>query len=339
MTLNQALNWANQELKKTGLPRHTSTLGRGVPRNDNIILDAEILLSFVLKKDKAFLYSYPEKSIMDQQLTKYKKYINFRSKGKPVAYLTEHKQFYGLDFGINKNVLIPRPETELIVEEVIKQLTTNKQQPTIIIDIGTGSGCIPISIFKKLPNSYKLRTKFVATDISPKALSVARRNARLHKLDKKIKFIQGSLLEPIIKLINNGKIEQLSNIILTANLPYLPYKIYRQNYTQLKYEPKSALLAKNNGLEYYEKLLKQLKKFKIYRPAGDPPSPNNKINNYPWGDNLKFIIYLEILPFQAKPLTQLVHNFLPLAKITTRKDLTGQKRIFIVKLINKNHPS
>ncbi|MFH1226121.1 MAG: HemK/PrmC family methyltransferase, partial [bacterium] len=117
---------------------------------DSAFLDADILLAFTLKKPKEFLYSYPEKKLTKNQLAKFNQLINRRAKREPVAYLINRKEFYGLDFYVDKNVLIPRPLTETLVEEIIKKV---KNKKVVIADIGTGSGCIAITLKKHLPQA------------------------------------------------------------------------------------------------------------------------------------------------------------------------------------------
>ncbi|MBU4482316.1 peptide chain release factor N(5)-glutamine methyltransferase, partial [Patescibacteria group bacterium] len=172
MQINQALKFAIKDKKLSNL-------------------DAEVLLCFVIKKDKAFIYSHPEFELNKTQENKFKKFIARRIQGEPVAYVTEHKEFYGLDFLVNKNVLIPRPETEILVEESLTRLRSLKTLcrsllrqgyggqaggQAFVLEIGTGSGCIIISIIKRIMN-YELGIKGFATDISKKALNVAIKNS------------------------------------------------------------------------------------------------------------------------------------------------------------------
>ncbi|MCG2695389.1 peptide chain release factor N(5)-glutamine methyltransferase [Candidatus Parcubacteria bacterium] len=248
MTISQALNNAVEKLKQAKIP---------TPR-----LDAEILLFHVLKKPREYLFTYPNHKISKSIVARYALRVMRRIKGEPIAYITGRKEFYGLDFFVNKNVLVPRPETELMVDEALR-ITRNPAnalqggagaQRITLIDIGAGSGCIIISLIKELtkskfPPAIFCGIKFLATDISKPALTIARKNAKLHKVDKKInpaplgqsynknnvndninnnkklpqrcgvKFLHGNLLEPIIK---NKKFSLLtSNFLLLANLPYL----------------------------------------------------------------------------------------------------------------------
>lgn len=214
-------------------------------------LDAEILLTYVLKKPKEFLYTHLDKEIISQTISRhYSNMLRRRKIREPIAYIIGYKEFYGLDFKVNKSTLIPRPDTELIIDEVIKIIArSTRQSPITIADIGTGSGCIAITLAKIL---YTQVQYIYATDISKNALIVARKNARRHRVSKKIKFLQGSLLTPL----KNKKID-----ILVANLPYLSKQAIKKYYTQcpdLSYEPKHALFAKEHGSYWYNRLFHQL---------------------------------------------------------------------------------
>ena len=194
------------------------------------ILDAEVLLSFVLKQPKEYLYTHPEQPLTDQQTQTVQALVKRRSAGEPVAYLTNHKEFYGRDFYVDQRVLIPRPETELMID-LIKHYA---QPQDSIADIGTGSGCIAITLAKEL-----LNVTINATDISTVALAVAKKNATSHNVE--INFHHGNLLEPI----KNKKID-----IIVANLPYLN--------AALPHEPAQAFLAGKDGLDLYRQLFTQI---------------------------------------------------------------------------------
>lgn len=230
MFIKEALNWAENKLKKLASPQ----------------LDAEVLLSFVLKKEKTFLFTYPENKLTNKQINKFKLLINKRVKNYPVAYLINHKEFFGLNFYVDQRVLIPRPDTEIMVEQAFKLIEKYKLKS--VADIGTGSGCLAITIKKRHP-----KLDVYASDISLPALQVAKKNARLN--NTKIIFKPGDLLTPYKHL----KID-----MFLANLPYLSQEIYHQAKT-IKYEPKSALFAKKHGLEYIEATITNLKKLK-YKP-------------------------------------------------------------------------
>lgn len=161
------------------------------PTSPSPELDAKVLIQHVLAKDAAFVISNPKMPLTNTQYSRLRRLINRRVKGEPIAYITGHKEFYGLDFYVNKNVLIPRPETENLIEEAIKFVgsrlsvvsgekpQTTNHQPLTILDMGTGSGCMIIFLAKELDRLYGLSTfDLYASDISPKALRVARKNAK-----------------------------------------------------------------------------------------------------------------------------------------------------------------
>jgi release factor glutamine methyltransferase len=281
MTIKEALKLGNKKLGKQNK-------------------DAEILLSLVLRKNKEFLFTYPERNLTKNQIERYRNFIIRRYKGEPVAYLTGHKEFFGLDFIVNKKVLIPRPETELIVEEALK-LTKNKKQPIIIIDVGTGSGCIIISLAKKLISGVL----FFGADISKEALSIAKKNAKFNKVDKKIKFICSDLL----KSSTSNSWDCNSRVIITANLPYLtPAQI--KSSPSIKYEPRLALAAGYDGLKYYKELFGEIKN-KFFLDSGS------------------LTLLCEIDPGQTEKIKKLANEFFG-GKIKIIKDLSKKDRICLI---------
>ena len=306
MTINQALITATQKLQKNKIP--------------NFNMDAEILLLHILKKPREYLFTYPEKKLTKIQITNYKLQITRRIKGEPIAYITGHKEFYGLDFFVNKNVLVPRPETELMVDEILKeaeplQFCKNRRDSasSCIIDIGTGSGCIIIALAKKL-SSFN----FFAADISSKALYIAKKNAKLHHVDKKIKFFHGNLLKPIIhksKILNHK-----SKIIITANLPY-GWNSWKNNCSMdtigLKFEPQIALFTEKKGLKIIENLFKQIKQI---------------INSQKINFNSDLFIFIEFDPRQTITLKRLIKKNLLGAKFQIKKDLRGHDRLACISL-------
>jgi release factor glutamine methyltransferase len=257
-------------------------------------LDIEILLSHALNKPKEYLYEYPEKKLSAKQLNEFKKLFSRRQKGEPIAYILGSKEFYDLKFKVNKNVLIPRPETEILVDEVItfvKAQGSGLRAQGNIIDVGTGSGAIIISLAKNL------RGKFYATEISSKALTIAKQNAKLNKVN--IKFFKGNLLQPF-----SFELRALSpELIIVANLPYLTAKELQN--PNLKFEPKVALNGGQNGLEYFYELFDQIEKYKIKPQA----------------------IFLEIGWNQAAKIMQMVKKVLPNYKFEIKKDLSRFDRI------------
>ncbi|MEK7508532.1 MAG: peptide chain release factor N(5)-glutamine methyltransferase [Patescibacteria group bacterium] len=280
------------------------------------ILDGEVLLSSVLNKPREYLLTYPEKKLTTTQEKKFRQLVARRAHGEPIAYLTVHKEFYGLDFIVNKNVLIPRPETELLVEETIKRIRNYElgiRERIVLIDVGTGSGCIPIAIAKNTPNK---NLKVLATDISAAALKVARQNAKKNSV--KIKFYRGNLLSPLIH--NSSFLIPASSYIITANLPYLTKKQICEKSIQC--EPRSALYGGRNGLEYYEKLFKQI----------------SQLGAQVFGCSSVQVL-LEIDPSQTSKIKKLIKKYLPTAKTEIKKDLAGHNRVVCASLTFSVEPA
>jgi len=237
-------------------------------------LDAALIVGFVLKKPKEYLFAHTEASATPRQRQKIQNLIFHRARGCPIAYLTNQKEFYGLNFFVDKNVLIPRPKTELLVEKALAIVAENFSGRTVnIADIGTGSGCIAVILANQAPN-----TRLFAVDVSARALSVAKHNAKNHGVSKKIKFYRGDLLTPI----KHKRID-----ILVANLPYLrPSQIKGD----IKFEPRRALVGGRNGLCFIKKLFQQITALK------SPP---------------RFVI-LEVDGDQIKTVKRLARKLLPI---------------------------
>jgi release factor glutamine methyltransferase len=282
-------------------------------------LDLELLFSFVLNKPREFVLAHPEQKIIATHNSQLDSLIKRRTKGEPIAYLIGKKEFYGLEFSVNKNTLIPRPETELLVELAlgkVRSMLRSKLRSIKIVDVGTGSGNILISIAHNIKHETYNNTNFYGIDISRKALLTAKKNARNHKLNQKVKFIHGNLLDPIIKNCSMLHVPCLpagrqGSMIILANLPYLSSEIYSFSTKDVRlYEPKTALYSPQKGLNHYIKLLKQLAKF---------PATNT-------------ICYLEISPEQKPLLSEIIKRILPSAKIVFRKDLSGKWRVCQVEI-------
>lgn len=282
-------------------------------------LDLDLIISHVIKKPREFVLAHPEKTLSKNQETKIKRFIKRRIKNEPLAYILGHKEFYGLDFLVDKSTLIPRPETELLVGLVLSSVSS--QQSTeknnfSVIDVGTGSGNIIVSIAKKITDDQLSMTdlNYFAVDISKEALRVARKNISKHELKNKIKVIHSSLLDFIFK--NKNYRLKTKNLIIIANLPYLSEKIYSVTAPNVKnFEPKSALLSSNHGLAHYENLLKQIKKL------ASVISHQSSV-----------ISYMEISPEQKSLLSKLIKEILPQAKIKFYRDLSKKWRACQVKI-------
>lgn len=280
--------------------------------NQYLVKDKELILAHVLNKSRAFILAHSDYKLSKNEQNSFNRLIHRRLKGEPLAYVLGEQEFYGLPFKVNKHVLIPRPETEQIVE----QITNNKQQTTnsIIIDVGTGSGAIIVSIARNLKNK---NAKFFAIDISSKALVVAKQNAKLNKVDKQIAFLKGNLLKPFLAnlkikdYLQNYKIKN-SKIIITANLPYLKTSLLGLTKSQkhdLSFEPRLALVAGADGLKYYRLLCKQIQKIKKLYPEID------------------IELLTEIDPDQVKPMKQI---FSFAKNIKVKKDFRKLDRLCII---------
>ena len=212
--------------------------------NELAKLDSEILLSKVISKDRKYLILNPEKKINEENSKLFYNLIERRKKGEPIAYIIKKKEFWKHDFYIDKNVLIPRPDTELIVEEVLKLY--NPKHKLSLLDIGTGSGCILISILRERKNFFG-----VGIDISKKALNVARFNAKIHHLENRTKFYKSDVDKFLF-----GKYD-----LIISNPPY----IKKQDFKYLErdvvgYEPKLAL---DGGQDGYSKITKVISRASI----------------------------------------------------------------------------
>ena len=204
-------------------------------------LDSELLLSKALNKKREYLFLNSKETISDNSIDKFQNLINRRKNNEPVAYILNYKEFWRNNFYVNKNVLIPRPDTEILVEQVIKLYS--REQKLSILDIGTGSGCIIISILKE-------RQKFSgsAIDISKKALNIAKYNAKIHHLNNRIKFYKSS--------VDNFFKHKYDLII--SNPPYISsLKLKYLEKDILGFEPIQALKGGMNGFNIIRKIIKQ----------------------------------------------------------------------------------
>ena len=227
-TIGRLLDWTTDYLKKYAI--------------EHPHLEAEILLSHTLKVPRINLYTDYERVISPEKLAEFKKLILRRSQREPLPYITGKAWFMSLEFEVSPEVLIPRPETEKLVEVVIELAKTSNLE--LLADIGTGSGCIAVSLAKYLPHVF-----IYATDISEKAIEIARANAEKHQVADKINFLKGNLLEPLSK-------EKFDLIVF--NPPYVKTAELKELQPEIKkYEPKKALLGGEEGLDYYQKIIDQ----------------------------------------------------------------------------------
>ena len=227
MNIHQALNKSYELLKKSKI--------------DSFRLDSEILLSKILDVDREYLLSNQNQKIQEENLRAHFALVRKREKKEPVAYLVGYKQFWKNDFLVNKSVLIPRPDTEFLVEESLKYLKKNKHYS--ILDIGTGSGCLVISLAKERPNFF-----YSAIDISKKAIKIAKINAKMHQLENRIKFYQ-SCVDNFFK----GKYD-----LIISNPPYInKFKLKYLDKDIFGFEPLIALEGGLDGSSILNKVIKK----------------------------------------------------------------------------------
>ena len=207
-------------------------------------LDSEILLSNSIKRDKKHIILNPKEILNSEQLEKFNSLIERRKKGEPIAYLINKKEFWKDEFFVNKDVLIPRPDSELIIEQVLKIYSKDVQLQ--VLDIGTGSGCILLSILKERSNFYG-----TGIDISKKSINVSKFNAKQLNLTKRVKFFHSS-----VDNFNNGKYD-----IIVSNPPYIEQSSLKYlEKDVVNFEPKLAL---SGGFDGFSKIRKVINKASI----------------------------------------------------------------------------
>jgi release factor glutamine methyltransferase len=211
-------------------------------------LDANTLLRDVLGCDHARLITRHRDELGVVDHAKYLASIRRRTQGEPVQYIVGHQEFFGLDFAVTPDVLIPRPETEFLVERAISLARGIELGEPIIADIGTGSGCIAVSVAINLPHA-----RVIATDISASALSVARSNAERHGIGQRVEFLEGDLLGPLDRFTPDRLVD-----IIVSNPPYVPEAALARLQREVReYEPTVALSGGSDGLDFYRRLLSE----------------------------------------------------------------------------------
>lgn len=204
-------------------------------------LDAEVLLANYLKTDRSGLYTNFERLITDEELNGILSWVERRQKGESVAYIVGKKEFWSLIFQVNSTVLVPRPETELLVEEVLKTCSSLDDRDISILEVGTGSGAISVAIASELK-----RIRVVATDVSAEVIKLAGKNAENNGVADKISFLCGSLFEPV-----SGKFD-----IIVSNPPYISEEEFDRLPLEVRdFEPKEALIAGPEGTEFHYNLI------------------------------------------------------------------------------------
>ena len=261
-------------------------------------VEAELLLGHVLGMSRTGLYTEPEKPLTSAETERLRDLVRRRLDGEPAAYILGHCEFYGIELYVDSRTLIPRPETELLVEEALElaHRVSHQGKQTIIADIGTGCGAIAISLALALP-----RAKIYATDISPSALKVAEANCRRHGVSGRVELLQGNLLEPLPQAVD----------LVVANLPYVKDCEFRDLSPEVReYEPTIALTGGRDGLDKIREMLEQMQAKKSAYPGEGPA-----------------YLLLEIGQGQGEMVTSLVNDYFPQASIELVSDLGGVERV------------
>ena len=228
MFLSDLIFNGSKQLKKNNITSH--------------LLDSELIISNILKKNREEILISSDQKVSKYQISKFNMFIKRRIKKEPVAYIFKKKEFWKDEFFVNKYTLIPRPETELLVEKIVK---SNKKLDPLILDIGTGSGCILISLMKEIKSA-----RGIGIDISKKALLVAKKNAKNILKFKKIKFLNKSI---------NSSFDKKFDLIV-SNPPYITtYQLKNLMEDVKAYEPKIALDGGNDGLDVIKKVIYKAK--------------------------------------------------------------------------------
>ena len=267
--------------------------------SDTPALDAAVLLAHILNKPRTWVMAHPELTLTPQQQKQLDDSVTRFEDGEPFPYILGHWEFFGLDFDVTPNVLIPRPETELLVEKAIAWLQQSPVRRTVA-DIGTGSGAIAIAIAINVPGAHIL-----ASDISEKALEVARRNAQRWNVSDRIDFVQCDILPPHPNFFPTEDHFDL----ICANLPYIPTDTLRDLPIYGR-EPTLALDGGADGLDLFRRLMKIVP---------DWLAPNG-------------LILLEIEATRGVHALGLAYDMFSEAQIHLHQDLTGRDRLLAIQI-------
>ncbi len=261
-------------------------------------INADTLLAHVLYCDRTSLYTNPEKIINDADILKYKELIKIRASHVPLQYITQRVEFMSLVFVVDKRVLIPRPETEILVEEVLNKAKSNEfsEKNIVILEIGTGSGNIAVSLAKYLSN-----VEIYTNDISQDALTVADINVHKHEVAEKVNLLNGDFFEVFCKRVEKKNVD-----FIVSNPPYVSKSELNSLEPELReHEPYQALVGGEDGLSCLRKIIKE---------SGD------------WLRSGGYLV-IEIGEKQAKNIIKLLETEKHYTKIKVIKDLQGIKRV------------
>ncbi len=213
-------------------------------------LVAELFLMHVLGRDRTFLYAHPEHALDAAEAARFAQLIEQRAAGTPVQYLTGRQEFWGLEFEVNPSVLIPRPETEHVIEVGLARLGARRADPLTVADVGTGSGCLAVALARELPNAH-----IVATDVSPAALEVAARNAARHGVAAHVEFRRANFLRTYWP---DSRPTKRCFDLIVSNPPYIGLDEAASLPREVReHEPREALFAGPEGMGAYPRLIAQ----------------------------------------------------------------------------------
>jgi release factor glutamine methyltransferase len=219
-------------------------------------MNTELLLMFILECDRAYLHAHPERKLSADEQNRYDRALTEREHGMPAQYITGHQEFWGMDLIVTPAVLIPRPETEHVIETVLERVHVGRAPSPAdlrLVDVGTGSGCIALALAKELPHA-----EIHATEISPAALEIARANAARHQLEDRVQFHQTDLLQGL---------ERGAFDFVVSNPPYVGESEEDQVQLEVrKHEPRNAVFAGPTGVEVIERLIPQARE--SLKPGG-----------------------------------------------------------------------
>lgn len=256
-------------------------------------LDAELLLCAATGWDRGWLLAHPEVEVPSRQRKAFRQMVERRRRREPLAYILGRTEFYGLVLRIDNRALVPRPETELLVDRALEFLRSRgNAPPAVVADVGTGCGAIAIALACRAPEHV---ARIYAVDSSPSALELARLNARIYRVETKMRFVVGNLLEEVPEPLD----------LITANLPYVPAGEIPRLMPEIRWEPREALDGGLDGLEKIRGLLVQI-----------PPRLR-----------ASGALLLEVGYGQARDVVTLVENALPGASVKVLKDYSGVERV------------
>lgn len=257
-------------------------------------LDAQVILAYVLGVDRSWLFAHYDYELMPAEAQRFSELVARRTAAEPVAYIIGKREFYGLELAVDRRVLIPRPETELLVDAVLDHIESRPEPNVTVADVGTGSGAIALAVATNCPEA-----RIYATDVSDAALEVARQNVSQWDERRQVVLLRGNLLEPLPEKVD----------IIAANLPYIPSAEYNSLQPDVRdYEPQLALEAGPEGLDLFVRLLRQV------------------------GDHLKpgGVVFLEIGHDQGEVMVDIVRHLIPQVRfVTVRQDYHGHDRLLL----------